>query len=146
MAQSQNRLVATVKEWAEQPLFRQIAFVGVILVVTVLIGAVIGNRLATGAGAGAVAPVVAQPAVTGELIVAPKATPKDLSTPLAMGTEHSGIAVVALSEVDQVETTTGLRKAPAGSRMLAFRVGDWAKPASLISRLTVSVPGGTTTT
>lgn len=124
MAERPDGFVETVKEWAEQPLFRQVATGGAVLLATVLVGAVIGTVI--GGSVGHAGPAISglQPAAIGELIDAPKAKPTVLKTPLAMGTQKAGIAVIALSAVDQVQTKTGTRKAPPGSRMLAFRVGN----------------------
>jgi hypothetical protein len=43
-----------------------------------------------------------------------------------MGSSTAGVAVVALSEVDYVDTADGPRRAAEGSTLLAFRVANWA--------------------
>lgn len=60
------------------------------------------------------------------VVLAPQADPTKLSTPRGMGSAHAGIAVVALSEVDYVDTKDGARRAAEGSTLLAFRVANWA--------------------
>ncbi|WP_148046066.1 hypothetical protein [Nocardioides marmoriginsengisoli] len=59
------------------------------------------------------------------VLSAPGAQPKKLEEPRGMGSEKAGVAVLALSEVDAVKTSSGTRRAPEGSRLLAFRLGDW---------------------
>jgi hypothetical protein len=56
---------------------------------------------------------------------APSAKPTKLDEPRGMGSQHAGLALLALSEVDSVRTKSGTRRAPEGSTLLAFRVGDW---------------------
>ncbi len=60
------------------------------------------------------------------VVLAPQADPTKLSTPRGMGSAHAGIAVVALSEVDYVDTKDGARRAAEGSTLLAFKVANWA--------------------
>ncbi len=60
------------------------------------------------------------------VVLAPQADPTKLSTPRGMGSAHAGIAVVALSEVDFVDTKDGARRAAEGSTLLAFKVANWA--------------------
>lgn len=130
MAERWNRWVDWLKEMLdEQPVLGQTIIAGVVLVVTVLVGAVIGTALAGGGGGtgGGTSSVVGlRPAIVGELIPAPKATPEKLETPRGMGSKSAGIAVLALGKVSSVETEHETRRAPEGSRMIAFRVGDWA--------------------
>lgn len=58
------------------------------------------------------------------VLSAPTAKPKKLDEPRGMGSEKAGVALLALSEVDSVRTSSGTRRAPEGSRLLAFRLGD----------------------
>ncbi len=60
------------------------------------------------------------------VVLAPQADPTKLSTPRGMGSAHAGIAIVALSEVDYVDTKDGARRAAEGSTLLAFKVANWA--------------------
>ncbi|MCW2755952.1 MAG: hypothetical protein JWQ32_3363 [Marmoricola sp.] len=60
------------------------------------------------------------------VVLAPHAEPTRLGTPRGMGSAHAGVAVVALSEVDYVDTKDGPRRAAEGSTLLAFQVGNWA--------------------
>lgn len=133
MAAVSNRLVDWLKETLdEQPVLGQAIIAGLVLLSTVLLGAVIGTLLAgagaggSGGGAGTSAVVGLRPAVIGELIPAPKATPTKLDEPRGMGSKRAGIAIVAQARVDSVETEVETRRAPEGSRMIAFRVADWA--------------------
>ena len=136
MAEGSNRLVDNkVVDWLrdtleEQPVLGQAVIAAVVLVVTVLLGAVIGTALAGGGGAKAVdtssGVIGLRPAIVGELIPAPKSTPTKLEKPRGMGSKSAGIAILAESRVDSVETENETRRAPEGSRMLAFKVGDWA--------------------
>jgi hypothetical protein len=117
-----------LRETFEEPAVRQVGLWGLILIGTVVVGAIIGTILGGGGGgsSGASEPITGfRPAATGELIDAPKAQPKALDEPRGMGAQKAGIAIVAMSEVDSVQTSTGKRNAPAGSRMIAFRVADW---------------------
>lgn len=118
-----------LRELMEQPLFRQVAIGGLVLACTIGLGALIGTVLAVdgdgSGGSASSAPVNLRPAVVGELIEAPKAKPAKLDKPLGMGSRSAGLAVVALSEVESVQTKNGSRRPPEGSRMLAFRVADW---------------------
>ncbi len=145
-----NKLVDWLRKTLdEQPVLGQAVIAGLVLIATVLLGAVIGTALASGSGGGAGGPsavVGLRPAVIGELIPAPKAEPTKLDKPRGMGSKSAGIAVLALSKVDSVDTGTETRRAPAGSRMIAFRVGDWdceIKPCKAWSSLepVVSIDG-----
>lgn len=126
-----NKFVDWLKKTLdEQPVLGQAIITGIILLVTVLVGAVIGTALGTGGGGGSAggpsSVVGLRPAVVGELIPAPKAEPTELDEPRGMGTRSAGLAILALSKVTSVETESETRRAPEGSRMIAFRVGDWA--------------------
>src|SRR5690606_22905874 len=59
------------------------------------------------------------------LLLAPKAEPKQLATPRGIGSQKAGIAITALSEEESAPTSRGLRRAPVGSTLLVFRLGDW---------------------
>jgi hypothetical protein len=93
----------------------------------VLVGAVLGLLLAGGAPPPS-SPTVAPrllPLAAGAVVRAPEASPEELDDPHGMGSLHAGVAVLAVGEVDQVPTEDGLRRAPVGGRLVAFRVGDW---------------------
>lgn len=129
MEERWSRLVDWFKNLRdEQPLLAQALVAAVVLVATVAVGAVIGTSLAVGGGGttptGSV--VGLRPAIVGELIPAPKATPEKLEKPRGMGSKKAGISIVAESRVTSVDTGTEVRRAPEGSRMLAFKVADWA--------------------
>lgn len=130
MAERWNELVDWLKEIRdEQPVLGQTIIAGLVLVATVAVGAVIGTALGSGGdgkGGGSTSLVGLRPAIVGELIPAPKATPEKLENPRGMGSKTAGIAVLALGKVSSVETEHETRRAPEGSRMIAFRVGDWA--------------------
>lgn len=129
MAERWNKLVDWLKEVLdEQPALGQTIIAGLVLIATVAVGAVIGTALAGGGGKadGPTSIVGLRPAVVGELIPAPKADPDKLEKPRGMGSKTAGIALVALGKVSSVETEHETRRAPEGSRMIAFRVGDWA--------------------
>jgi len=66
------------------------------------------------------------PAGIDGLVAAPDAKPEKLKTPRGMGSQYAGLALVAVSDVDSVRTSSGPRRAPVGGRLLAFRLGDWA--------------------
>lgn len=135
MEKRPNKLVDnTAVDWLrktldEQPILGQSVITGLVLVATVILGAIIGTALAGGGGGPGTAEasglVGLRPAVVGELIVAPKAEPTVLEKPRGMGSRKSGIALLALGRVSSVETESEIRRAPEGSRMIAFRVGDW---------------------
>lgn len=88
---------------------------------------VIAQVLVGGNPAPARSAAIAQlkPFTSGVVVLAPDAKPTLLHHPLGMGSFHAGVAVKALSDVDQVQTRSGLRRAPDGSTLLAFRLGDW---------------------
>ncbi|MCX6397246.1 MAG: hypothetical protein NTV23_12215 [Propionibacteriales bacterium] len=129
MAKEPNRLVAWFRTTLdEQPVLGQALIAAAVLVATVLLGAVIGTAVAGGGSSSAGGPsgvVGLRPAVIGELIPAPQAEPATLEKPRGMGSKSAGIALLALSKVDSVVTEQETRRAPEGSRMMAFRVGDW---------------------
>jgi hypothetical protein len=94
----------------------------------VLVGAVLGLLLAGGAPPPS-RPVVAprlEPLAAGAVLRAPDASPDELDEPRGMGSLHAGVAVLAAGEADQVRVGEGLRRAPVGGRLVAFRLGDWA--------------------
>jgi len=94
----------------------------------VLTGAVVGILLVGWTPGPSRSSVVAklEPLEPGALVAAPAASPEELDAPTGIGSAHAGIALLALGDVDQVTTADGHRRAPEGSRLLAFRVGDWS--------------------
>lgn len=64
------------------------------------------------------------PAGIDGVVSAPGAKPEKLETPLIMGAQYAGVALVAASDVDSVATESGARRAPVGGRLLAFRLDD----------------------
>ena len=91
---------------------------------------------------------------TGQVMLAESADPKKIDEPHGMGSRKAGVAVVARSEVDQVRTPAGLRRAPDGSALVAFRLDDWPceekpcrdwdtlEPQVNIDGATVDLPAG----
>lgn len=65
------------------------------------------------------------PLLPGALVEASGASPERLDHPVGLGSLHAGVALLASSEVDQVRTPDGRHRAPEGSSLLVFRVGDW---------------------
>ncbi|MGO4257854.1 hypothetical protein [Marmoricola sp. RAF53] len=61
----------------------------------------------------------------GQVMLAKAADPKKVEHPHGMAWRKAGVAVLAHSEVDQVQTSAGLRRASDGSALLAFELGDW---------------------
>jgi hypothetical protein len=97
-------------------------------VLILLVGYVIGGLLVSGTPASTRTAAIARlDAITpGSLVAAPDAKPKKLAKPRGMGSQHAGVAVLAVSGVDEVRTGGGPRRASEGSTLLAFRLGDWA--------------------
>jgi hypothetical protein len=93
----------------------------------VLAGAVIGILLVGGTpgSSRSVALAKLEPLDPGALVAVPRATPKRLDRPTGIGSAHAGLALLAREDVDEVVTADGRRRAPEGSRLIAFRVGDW---------------------
>lgn len=105
---------------------RRVAIGAAVATAAVLVGAVLGLLLAGGSSPSRtpVAPRLdALP--EGAVVRAPDASPEELDEPHGIGSLHAGVAVLAQGEVDQVPTEDGLRRAPVGGRLLAFRLGDW---------------------
>jgi len=93
----------------------------------VLVGAILGFLLAGRTPGPSRSDAVAKltPLPAGALVAAPGASPHELDEPTGLGSLRAGVALLALDEVDQVRTADGRRRAPAGSRLVAFRLGDW---------------------
>jgi hypothetical protein len=106
---------------------RRAAVAVAVATVAVLVGAVLGLLLAGGTSPSrpAVAPRL-EPLAAGAVLRAPEASPTTLDEPRGMGSLHAGVAVLAAGDVDQVRVEEGLRRAPVGGRLLAFRLGDGA--------------------
>lgn len=66
-----------------------------------------------------------EPLAPSDLVAAPRARPKKLDDPRGLGSLHAGVALLAVETVDDVSTTEGRRRAPEGSRLIAFKIGDW---------------------
>lgn len=129
------------------------------LVATVALGALIGSQLGTSSAGSANASATSrlEALAPGTLEAVPKALPTKLDTPLAIGSEHAGIAVVAVSEVDSIGTAEGRRRAPDGGSLVVFRVTDWSceitpckawttlKPRITHDGLTKALPGSADT-
>jgi hypothetical protein len=118
------RMTAGARRLEGRP--RRLAIAAAVAAGAVLVGAVLGLVLAGGSPPSrpVVAPRLA-PLAAGVVVRAPDAAPKKLDEPHGMGSLHAGVAVLALGEVDQVPTADGLRRAPVGGRLVAFRLGDW---------------------
>lgn len=106
---------------------RQAALYTGVLLGTVLVGALIGSQLGVqgGSGSSPSASSRLEPLSPGTLEALPKATPTKLETPLAIGSQNAGVAVVAVSEPDSIDTKDGERRAPDGGSLIVFTLGDW---------------------
>lgn len=93
----------------------------------VLVGAVIGILLAGGSPDPTRSSVIAklEPLGSGAVVAAPDAKPDELDDPRGIGSLHAGVALLAVGDVDEVRTADGRRRAPEGSNLVAFQVGDW---------------------
>jgi hypothetical protein len=93
----------------------------------IAVGAVLGLLLAGGdSGPSRSEEIAKLPALApAEVVAAPRASPERLDEPRGLGSLHAGVALLAVEEVDEVHTVDGRRRAPEGSTLLAFRVGDW---------------------
>jgi len=118
---------------------RRVVLASGVAVGAILVGAVLGFLLAgrtpgpSRSDAVAVLTPLPAGALVGVLVGAPGASPHELDEPTGVGSLHAGIALLALDEVDQVRTVDGRRRAPEGSSLVAFRLGDWtceAEPCS----------------
>jgi len=98
-----------------------------IFVATVAVGALIGSQLGIDAAGTSTPSGVSrlEPLSPGTLMELPDAELDELDEPLAIGSEKAGLAVLASSEVDSVETPDGPRRAPDGGSLVVFQVGDW---------------------
>jgi hypothetical protein len=107
---------------------RQAAVWVAVLLGTVGLGAVIGSRLGIDGGAGSTRSAYSRldALAPGTLQELPKAKPTTLEKPLAIGSRNAGVAVVAVSEPDSVDTSDGRRRAPDGGSLVVFKIGDWS--------------------
>lgn len=98
-----------------------------VLVGTVALGAVIGSQLGVSGGSGSASSAYSRldALSPGTLQALPKATPSPLDAPLAIGSKTAGVAVVAVSEPDSVDTKDGRRRAPDGGSLVVFKLADW---------------------
>lgn len=117
-----------LERWREDGWRRRYAIPVIVLVLTVLLGAVIGTALGKGTGGPSRTAQVQrlQAMAPGTVLLAPDENPDKLAKPRGLGSEHAGLAVVAVSDTDVVRTKNGERRAPTAGRLLTFRLGDWA--------------------
>lgn len=117
-----------LERWREDGWRRRYALPVIVLVVTVLVGAVIGTALGRGTSSPSRSAAVnrLQPLTAGTVALAPKESPERLAKPRGLGSEHAGLALLAVSEADAVRTAEGERRAPTAGRLLTFRLGNWA--------------------
>ena len=112
----------------DDPGWRRRAMVaGAVAVGAIVVGAALGILLAGRTPSPSRSDAVArlQPLPVGALVEAPNASPGALDAPTGIGSLHAGVALLALDDVDEVHTVGGWRRAPEGSRLVAFRLGDW---------------------
>jgi hypothetical protein len=114
--------------WQLEGWRRQVALCAGVLVGTVALGALIGSQLGVDGGSGGTAPSYARldALAPGTLELLPRATPSRLDEPRAIGSQEAGVAVVATSEPDSVETKDGERRAPDGGSLVVFTLADWS--------------------
>lgn len=114
--------------WQADDWRRRIGLPVAIFVGTVAVGALIGSQLgidaAGSSGSSAVSRMEAL--APGTLEELPKALPEELDDPRGIGSEKAGVAVLAASEVDSIQTGDGRRRAPDGGMLVVFKVGDWS--------------------
>jgi hypothetical protein len=134
---------------------RRVLVAVVVAAGAVLVGAVIGILLAGRSPGPTRSAVIAdlEPLASGSLVAAPDAKPEELDDPLGMGAVHGGVALLAVGDVDDVRTADGPRRAPEGSNLVAFQVGDWTcevkpcepwrslKPQIEVDGVTLDLPG-----
>jgi len=113
--------------WQVDDWRRRIGLPVAVLVGTVALGALIGNLLAVDGGSGSTPSAYSRldALAPGTLREVPQASPADLDAPRAIGSEHAGIAVLAVSEPDSIDTSDGRRRAPDGGDLVVFKLGDW---------------------
>jgi hypothetical protein len=106
---------------------RRVVLTLTVAVAAVLVGSMLGLLLAGGTPSSPNSSAVAslEPLAPAALVSAPKASPKELDDPVGMGSLHAGVALLATEDVDDVRLADGRRRAPEGSRLIAFRIGDW---------------------
>lgn len=121
MAAWRGDLLRRLLEWR-----RPVVVWATVALGSVVVGGLIGVWLVSGPGPSRSAAIARLEALDpGSLMPAPHAVPEKLKKPLGMGSLHAGIALLADSPVADVRTPQGSRRAPEGSSLLAFEVGDW---------------------
>ena len=115
------------KWWQVDDWRRRIGLPAAVLVGTVSLGAIIGSQLGVEAGSSQTRSAYSrlEALAPGTLEALPDETPGELDDPLVIGSEKAGVAVVAVSKVDSVDTPHGKRRAPDGGSLVVFKVGDW---------------------
>lgn len=99
---------------------------GIACAATIALGAVIGIAISTNPPrAHSVVVSHFDTLLTGDVEVVKAASPEKLDTPVGIGFEKAGLSLKAASEVDSVKVAAGNRRAPEGSNLIAFTVGDW---------------------
>jgi hypothetical protein len=128
-------------DWRRRIGLPVLAFVG-----TVALGALIGSQLGIDAASSNTSTVSRLEALSpGTLEELPKALPEELDDPFAIGSEKAGVAVVAVSQVDSIQTGDGRRRAPDGGSLVVFQLGDWScevEPCKPWRTLKLSVKAG----
>ncbi|MFL6060265.1 MAG: hypothetical protein ACJ72E_03465 [Marmoricola sp.] len=99
---------------------------GAVAAATIALGAVIGTAISTNPPRSHEVVVSHfDTLVPGDVELVKAASPKVLDDPVGIGFKSAGIAVTAASQVDSVTVREGDRRAPEGSNLIAFTVGDW---------------------
>lgn len=100
---------------------------GVVLA-DVLLGAAIAQFLVSGISSPGQQSAVArlEPIRSVEVFRDSSAKPATLDQPRGMASQKAGIALLAVGQVEKVKTGKSVRRAQEGTRLVAFRVGDWA--------------------
>ena len=108
--------------WRRQAVLYTGVFLG-----TVALGALIGSQLGIDGGSPSSSSAFSrlQPLSPGTLQALRGATPSKLDHPRAIGSQSAGVAVVAVSEPDSVDTADGPRRAPDGGSLVVFTLADW---------------------
>jgi hypothetical protein len=115
------------KWWQVDDWRRRIGLPVGIFLATVAVGALIGSQLGIDAAGTDTSSGVSrlEALAPGTVTEVPEAKPEKLDEPLAIGSQNAGLAVLASSVVDSVETPEGRRRAPDGGTLVVFKVGDW---------------------
>ena len=120
------------KWWQDEEWRRRFGLPTGILLGTVALGAVIGSQLGVSAGNGSASSAFSrmEGLAPGTLELLPRAKPTPVDAPMAIGSQHAGVAVLAVSEPDSIETKDGRRRAPDGGSLVVFKVGSWGCEAA----------------